>query len=371
MTSLRLAQGLIPGNTKRWAWPSGAVAAALALGVLGGRHPLTALLILIFAAGTYLAILQPFYGVLGLAILTPISSASKRGLLIPHLRISEALIIWLAPLVILFARRPVKKWGMLEWLGLAYALGTLVLGSFDLWRRGAPFNSSNVDTMLGPFLYLLLLRAARLGVSSERQLSFVIRGILLAAVPICVLALLQGFGVTWAQNLGHTLTGVNEGHLDRATGVFTNWQVLAGYLLTVGLVAVAVAAYKAQGIMSARAAASLSVLIGLALDPDSWRAGGLGGRQRGAPRDERPHPVDREACDRGTRGRRRSGCACLGRALPPRVREPPRSAEQRNRPQHRHGSHPQLDTAIPAGAIRAMGDRVRSRRPDRCDLEVH
>jgi len=265
MTSLRLAPISIPERARRWAWLSSGPISALAIGAIAGQHPLTALLILIFVAGTYLVILQPFYGAMGLAILAPISSATKRGLLVPHLRLSEALIIWLAPLVILFARRPVKRWSPLEWLGLAYALGAVLLGSFDLWRRGAPLSSSNVDTMLGPFLYLLLLRATRSTVSTERQMNLVVRGMLLTAVPICALALLQGFGVAWAQNLAHNLTGVNEGHLDRAIGVFTNWQVLAGYLLAVGLLAVAVAAYGVTAIVSARAAVLLSVLIGLAL----------------------------------------------------------------------------------------------------------
>jgi hypothetical protein len=168
-------------------------------------------------------------------------------------------------MVILFARRPVKKWGLLEWVGLAYAVGTLLLGSFDLWRRGAPFSSSNVDTMFGPFLYLLLLRATRVGASTERQVNLVLRGILLTSVPICLLALLQGFGVAWAQDLAHNLTGVNEGHLDRAIGVFTNWQVLAGYLLAVGLLAVSVAAHGANRIVTSRTATLLAVLSGVAL----------------------------------------------------------------------------------------------------------
>ncbi len=249
----------------RLAWPIGAVAASLAVGVVAGRHPLFALLALIFVTGTCLVIAHPFYGLIGLAILTPITSATKNGLLVPHLRLSQALIVWLAPLMILCARRPVRGWGRLEWLGLAYAMGTLVLGGFDLWRQSLPFSSPNVTTLLGPFQYLLLLRATRVTVRTERELALVVRALLLASLPVCGLALLQGFGITWAQNLGHSLTGINEGHLDRAVGAFTNWQVLAGYLLSVGLIAVAVAAYGARMIMTTRQAVWLSVIIGLAL----------------------------------------------------------------------------------------------------------
>jgi hypothetical protein len=232
---------------------------------MGGTHPLYALLAIVFVGGTYLTISRPFYGTLALALLTPITSATKSGLLIPHLRLSQALIIWLAPLVILFAKRPVPRWGALEWLGLAYAGATLLLGSFDLWRQDFPFSSSSVDTLIGPFQYLLLLRATRIGVRSEAEVALVVRVLLLAAVPVCLLALLQGFGVTWAQDFAHNVTGLNEGHLNRAVGVFTNWQVLAGYLLAVGLISVAVASYGAGGILRPRAATALSILIALAL----------------------------------------------------------------------------------------------------------
>jgi hypothetical protein len=258
-----------PGNRRagfeRVAWPAGAVAASIALGVAAGLHPVLALVALILVAGTCLVVARPFYGVMALAVLTPVTSAMKSGLLIPHLRPSQALIIWLAPLVILCARRPVRGWSLLEWLGLAYALGTLLLGSFDLWRQSFPFSSSNIDALLGPFQYLLLLRATRVGVRTERELCLVVRALLLTAVPVCALALMQGFGITWAQNLAHTVTGVDEGHLDRAIGLFTNWQVLAGYLISVGLIAVAVAAYGARSILPTRRATWLAVIIGLSL----------------------------------------------------------------------------------------------------------
>jgi len=249
----------------RLAWPAGAVSASVALGIAAGAHPALGLLALILIAGTCLVVARPFYGVMSLAVFTPVTSAIKSGLLVPHLRPSQALIVWLAPLVIVCARRPVRGWSRLEWLGLAYALGTLLLGSFDVWRQSFPFNSSTVDTLLGPFQYLLLLRATRVGVRTERELCLVVRALLLTALPVCALAMLQGFGVGSAQHFAHSITGINEGHLDRAIGVFTNWQVLAGYLLSVGLIAVAVAAYGARSILSARHATWLAVIIGLTL----------------------------------------------------------------------------------------------------------
>ncbi|MGO9955516.1 MAG: hypothetical protein ACLP50_05960, partial [Solirubrobacteraceae bacterium] len=207
-------------------------------------------------------LVEPFVGVLLLVGLTPVVSGFKHGLIVPHLRPSEALIVWLVPLVILAARKPVRPWGMLEWLGLAYAAATFLLGGYDLWRRGAPFDSSNLDGLLGPIQYVLLLRAVRIGVRTPRERDIVVRTLVLAAAPVALLALAQGFGVVWAQHLGRTLTGRTLAELGRATGVFTNWQVLAGYLLAVGLIACAVAAYRAERILTVRTSTVLALLLG-------------------------------------------------------------------------------------------------------------
>jgi len=243
----------------------GGSAAALGVGVAAGHSLALGIGVLGVLVVSYIVILEPFVGVVILAALTPVTAALKRGLVVPHLRPSEALIVWLAPLVILSARRPVRPWGRLEWLGLAYAGGTLLLGGFDVWRRDAPFDSSNLDGMLGPLEYMALLRAVRVGVRTERQANVVVRALLLMSVPVCLFALLQGFGVSWAQHLSHVLTGVDDGHPSRATGPFTNWQVLAGYLLSVGLIAVSVAAFRAERIFTVAIAVALAVLIAAGL----------------------------------------------------------------------------------------------------------
>jgi hypothetical protein len=153
----------------------------------------------------------------------------------------------------------------LEWLGLAYAAATLFLGAFDLWRRAAPLSSSNVGALLGPFQYLLLLRAVRVQVASNRDCAWLARALLLSGVPVSLLALAQGFGMSAAHRLEVSLTGIDLGHLDRATGPFTNWQVLAGYLVAVGLLASSVIAWRAKRILPMRVATVVLVLIAAAL----------------------------------------------------------------------------------------------------------
>jgi len=249
----------------RWGWGLLGGVCAAGVGAAAGHSALLGAGVLAFLVVSYVVVRCPYVGVVALVGLTPIVSGMQRGLVVPDLRPSEALIVWLAPLVIFAARRSVPKWGALEWLGLAYAGGTLFLGSFDLWRRGAPFDRSNIDGLLGPFQYLLLVRAVRVGAAGERAWRRLTAILILAAVPVSVFALLQGFGIEWAQHLSITLTGVNPGHPGRATGPFTNWQVLAGYLLAIGLLNAAVLAFEARRILTPRTAAAVLVLIGAAL----------------------------------------------------------------------------------------------------------
>jgi hypothetical protein len=249
----------------RLAWGFLAGAAAIGVGAAAGRSLALGFGVLMFVVVSYVVLRHPFAGVVALVGLMPIVSGMRRGLVVPYLRPSEALVVWLAPLVLFAARGSVPRWGTLEWLGLAYAGGTLLLGSFDLWRRGAPFDKSNVEGLLGPCQYLLLLRAVRVGTATERDWRRAVAALIAAAVPVSIFALLQGFGVAWARHLGATLTGVVSNHPDRASGPFTNWQVLAGYLLAVGLVTAAVLAFGAWRILRPRVAAVILVLIAAAL----------------------------------------------------------------------------------------------------------
>jgi hypothetical protein len=246
-------------------WAAGSVVAALVVGFAAGHRPLLGVAVLIVLVVSYAVVIEPLVGVVALAAATPVTAGIKRGLVVPHLRPNEALIVWLVPLILLSARRPVRRWGILEWLGLAYAGGTLVLGAFDIWHRGSALDSASIDGLVGPFEYLALLRAVRVGVRTQDHVNIVVRTLVLAALPIAVFALAQGSGLVWAQHVRNTLTGTAPGHLNRATAVFDNWQVLAGYLLAVGLVGASTAAFRARRILPPDAALIATVVIAAGL----------------------------------------------------------------------------------------------------------
>jgi hypothetical protein len=263
-----LAEGVAPRpDRERTPWPlvlAAAITAVIA-GGLGPWRPEAAVGLVIVVWGSYLVVCAPAIGVAGLALLTPVLSGMRAGLPVPHLRLSEVLIVWVGGLVILAARRPVPRWGPLEWAGLAYGLATLGLGLLDLARRHSSLGDAQLNQMVGAFQYLVLLRAVRVGCPDPQDVRRTLRALLAGAVPVSLLALLQGFGVTAAHRFAVTLTGVDEGHLTRAIGPFSNWQVLAGYLFIIALLTTAALVEHESIIVSAKLGIPLLVLVLAAL----------------------------------------------------------------------------------------------------------
>jgi hypothetical protein len=244
-----------------WALFVTAGVTAIVAGGLGPVRPLWAVGVLCVVWGSYAVVCAPKFGVFALALSAPVLSGMRPGLPAPGLRLSETLILWLGGLVIFAARRPVPRWGSLEWAGLAYWLATLLLGLIDLARRHVTPTGSELGVLLGPLQYVLLLRAVRVGCKSPGDVRWTVRALLLGAVPVSLLALLQGFGVTSAHRFAVTLTGIDEGHLDRAIGPFSNWQVLAGYLLIVALLTTASLIERDSNVLSVKIGAPLLVLV--------------------------------------------------------------------------------------------------------------
>ena len=105
----------------------------------------------------FLAVMaRPAYGALVLAAGVPIVSGMQRGFPIPALRPSEAIIALVASAVLLATATRTDRvpWRTFDWLALLYAVGNLMLGSFDLIARGDPFSFDAIGELLGPFQFL-------------------------------------------------------------------------------------------------------------------------------------------------------------------------------------------------------------------------
>lgn len=218
---------------------------SLVVGVASGLG-LTSGVAALAAVALGLAVLdRPVLGGLALAILVPILPGLRRGLPIPGLRLSEALAVGIA-VIVLARRRPEESppWGVFDWLAVAYVGITAVFGAYDAVARGDRLSLDNVDLLLGPVQFLLMYRAVAVTVRRRRARLIALRGILLASIPVSILAILQGLDVGGVQDWLRSLTGTEVfgtyGYavLKRATGPFPHWHLLGGYLTVVMLVGI-------------------------------------------------------------------------------------------------------------------------------------
>lgn len=244
------------------------VAAGAALGVLAGVAALLAV-----ALGL-VCVERPYVGAYVLVTIAPAASGLKRGLPIPGLRISEALIAGLATIVLVTAARSRRaRWTSFDWLALAYVIGTFALGGADMLARGEALSSEALGSMIGPLQFFLLYRAVRVALPEARQRSRALALILLGSVPVTLLTMMQQFNVLGAKALIARITDVGERSLtfkyqqlsERVTGPFPHWQVLSAYLFAVFLVGAVVLLAKRRDVLPRWALAGVMLLLAVSL----------------------------------------------------------------------------------------------------------
>jgi hypothetical protein len=223
-----------------------AALAALGAGFVVGAGlafgPATALAALAVTLCGLLVVRRPLAGAYGLVALVPIVSGLRRDLPLPGLRLSELIVAGLATLLLASVEtRRARPWTLFDWTALAYCVATFVLGGAALLDRGVPVTFEAISTLVGPFQFLLLYRAVLAVVRTEVERRRALALVLLASVPVSVLALLQFAGLGGVDSVLNSLTG-SEGlvvHTEetgiehRTTGLFPHWQMLAGYLFVV------------------------------------------------------------------------------------------------------------------------------------------
>ena len=192
-----------------------------------------------------------------LAALAPATSGLARGIPVPGLRFSEALIGGVGIILLVSARRFVR-WTTLDWLALLYALATLCLGAWDVLAQGQHINQSELDTLLGPLQFLLLYRATAVTARTPERRRVALRLMLWASVPVALLAIGQQFNFPGVRSLLVTLTNNNvysaTNTAARVTGPFPLWHNLAGYML---IYLLAIAALLLRGVTDVLSRGSL------------------------------------------------------------------------------------------------------------------
>ena len=219
----------------------------------------------------FLAVMaRPAYGALVLAAGVPIVSGMQRGFPIPALRPSEAIIALVASAVLLATATRTDRvpWRTFDWLALLYAVGNLMLGSFDLIARGDPFSFDAIGELLGPFQFLLIYRAVMAAVTSEELRRRAIRLVMFASVPVALLGIAQSLNLGPTRDIVAKLTGIDVSTaygyqaIPRATGPFPIWHELGGYLFLVILLGLALYLEPESKLMSRRALGFVLAIAG-------------------------------------------------------------------------------------------------------------
>lgn len=226
-----------------------ALLAAAVVGVGASYGPVVGLGALAAVAVGLATLLRPMVGALIIVGVAPVTSGMARGFPVPGFRISELVIGGLGVLVLLARQRRSRvSWGAFEWTVLLYCVATAVLGGFDLVERGEGITFGDIGSLLGPVqLLILYLVVGSIFVDAPGRRA-AIRVMLLASVPVAVIAILQQYDVAGVRAMLVTLTGADyfevvaelpgSGGVTRATGPFNHWHQLSGYLAIIVLLVV-------------------------------------------------------------------------------------------------------------------------------------
>lgn len=235
-----------------------------AVGLLGWAVGFAALIGVVVAYGV---LRHPPLGGFLVAALVPITSGLNRGFPVPGLRLSELIVGALAVLVLVPALRShTNKWNAVDWTSFIYSLSMIVFAVAHLAVSDEELSVGVLSPMLLPLQFFLIYRVVRVCVPRREQRDQAIRLVLIASLFVDALAIFQQLNIGPARDLASTLTAAEAlesygySFSARATGPFQHWHPLAGYLVVIILLTVALLADKTQRVMSNKAL--IAVLAG-------------------------------------------------------------------------------------------------------------
>jgi hypothetical protein len=251
-----------------WVLVAAAAAGGLGVGFAAAYGPAFGIgVAVVVAAGLWLATrLEVCTLVLCGAV--PALSGLRRGFPVPQLRLGEAILLACGGLVLVLGKRSAQaRWTTFEWLFLGYVAATIGLGFYAL-KASHITGTSDFAALLVPVFHFALYLSVRVLGGKPGMRARAIRVMLLCSIPVSVAAILQYFDVAGVKarlssvsDLGQFAANTDQGYVARATGPFNHWHLLAGFLMPILLLGVAVALERAWEIISPLA---LTVSMGLA-----------------------------------------------------------------------------------------------------------
>lgn len=230
----------------------------------------------------------------------PATSGVARGLPIPGLRVSEVLVFGAAWVVLVLHSRnlPVSRWRAFDYLALAFTSATAAFAVINAAAGRWEPDYEGVQLSLGMLQFLLLYRVVVVGLWHSRARELGLRLLLAMSIPVSILAVLQQVFPDPFQSVAVAITQTSVfdtpgfDPVNRATSVFHIWHALAGYLLVVLFISIALilagdrrvvrrptlVLITALAVASVVATLTFTSFIGLALGTLilAWRFGRLG-----------------------------------------------------------------------------------------------
>ena len=246
---------------------------ALGVGYLLPTRPKDAVALVVAAAVIVAVLLRPVVGAVLLVAVVPATSGFAPGFPVSNVRISEAVIGLVGVTLLATVRRTESvPWETLDWALLAYGLAWAVCAVLAARQLHEHLTISDWGTAIGQLQFFLIYRGVRTAVRSSRERRLALAALMIASLPVAALAILQEMRLHAVQSFINHLTGgltagtapTGAGTVARVTGPFINWAALAGYLLPIVLVVLALAVSKAD-MRRARWFATVGVAAALAM----------------------------------------------------------------------------------------------------------
>jgi hypothetical protein len=222
----------------------GGIALAFLLGFTAGQNLKDAVGLCLGVVLILVVLMRPLLGALGLVALVPALSGIIPGVPVHNLRISELLIGVIGITLLVAARRwQAVRWGLLEWLLLAYGVLWAIDGVLGSVVGHEHLSASDWGTVIGQLQFFVLYRSVKITLRTKSERRLALKVLLIASGAVACLAVLQEIRVPYISHFTATLTGTPSGSSSsdgilRATGPFANWAALAGYLMPPLLVAI-------------------------------------------------------------------------------------------------------------------------------------
>lgn len=249
-----------------------AVFGAALIGAAVGRKPLDGVALFLGLVMVICVAARPALGAYLLAVVVPITSGFEKGFPIPNVNLSEALVAMVGTVVILAEpRRAQLRWQAFDWILLAYCSSWLAFGLLDAVQLHSPINISTLDPLIGPFQFLILYRAMAGTLRRHSERTAAIACVLVASLPVDILAFLQQVRSQAVNRLishmtgGSVFTTYSYQVFARATGPFPHWTVLAGYLLVILLIGFACLVFGVELPVSRRFVSLILLFAAVAL----------------------------------------------------------------------------------------------------------